>query len=227
MDNISFQIIVANASHKDYSTQITDEMENSAKARGTGIAKRSPAYVETKMEEGKAVIALTSDGKWAGFCYIEAWGHGKYVANSGLIVSPEYRKYGLARKIKNEVFKLSRLKYPDSNIFGLTTGAAVMKINSELGYIPVSYSDLTDDNEFWKGCQSCVNYEILMSKNRQNCLCTAMLYDPNSKRNHTQELALRDDFKKDLKLFDRWVRLKKYVMLKLNKSKDTLTSIFL
>lgn len=227
MDNISFQIIVANPSHKVYSTQITDEMENSAKARGTGIAKRSPAYVETKMDEGKAVIALTSDGKWAGFCYIEAWGHGKYVANSGLIVSPEYRKYGLARKIKNEVFKLSRLKYPDSNIFGLTTGAAVMKINSELGYIPVSYSDLTDDNEFWKGCQSCVNYEILMSKNRQNCLCTAMLYDPNSKRNHTQELALREDFKKDLKLFDRWVRLKKYVMLKLNKSKDTISSIFL
>jgi len=226
MDNISFQIIVANPSLKVYSTQITDEMENSAKARGTGIAKRSPAYVETKMDEGKAVIALTSDGKWAGFCYIEAWGHGKYVANSGLIVSPEYRKYGLARKIKNEVFKLSRLRYPDSNIFGLTTGAAVMKINSELGYIPVSYSDLTDDNEFWKGCQSCINYEILMSKNRQNCLCTAMLYDPNSKRNHTQELALRDDFKKDLKLFDRWVRLKKYVMLKLNKSKDTISSIF-
>ena len=227
MDNISFQIIVANPTHKVYSTQITEEMENSAKARGTGIAKRSPAYVETKMDEGKAVIALTSDGKWAGFCYIEAWGHGKYVANSGLIVSPEYRKYGLARKIKNEVFKLSRLKYPESNIFGLTTGAAVMKINSELGYIPVSYSDLTDDNEFWKGCQSCVNYEILMSKNRQNCLCTAMLYDPNSKRNHTQELALRDDFNKELKLFDRWVRLKKYVMLKLNKSKDTISSIFL
>ncbi|SFT54175.1 hypothetical protein SAMN04489724_1235 [Algoriphagus locisalis] len=227
MDNISFQIIVANPSHKEYSSQITDEMENSAKARGTGIAKRSPAYVETKMDEGKAVIALTSDGKWAGFCYIEAWGHGKYVANSGLIVSPEYRKYGLARKIKNEVFKLSRKKYPDSKIFGLTTGAAVMKINSELGYIPVSYSDLTDDNEFWKGCQSCVNYEILMSKNRQNCLCTAMLYDPNSKRNHTQELALREDFNKELKLFDRWVRLKKYVMLKLNKSKDTISSIFL
>lgn len=227
MDNISFQIIVANASHKVYSSQITDEMENSAKARGTGIAKRSPAYVETKMEEGKAVIALTNDGKWAGFCYIEAWGHGKYVANSGLIVSPEYRKYGLARKIKHEIFKLSRIKYPDSKIFGLTTGAAVMKINSELGYIPVSYSDLTDDNEFWKGCQSCVNYEILMSKNRQNCLCTAMLYDPNSKRNHTQELALREDFKKDLKLFDRWVRLKKYVMLKLSKSKDTISSIFL
>lgn len=227
MDTISFQIIVANSSHKKYSTLITEEMENSAKARGTGIAKRSPAYVETKMEEGKAVIALANNGSWAGFCYIEAWGHGKYVANSGLIVSPEYRKYGLARKIKQEVFKLSRQKYPDSKIFGLTTGAAVMKINSELGYIPVSYSDLTDDNEFWKGCQSCVNYEILMSKNRHNCLCTAMLYDPNSKRNQTQELALREDFKKELKLFDRWVRLKKYVMLKLAMSKDTIKSIFL
>lgn len=227
MDNISFQIIVANASHKVYSTQITDEMENSAKARGTGIAKRTPAYVEMKMEEGKAVVAIAPDGTWAGFCYIEVWGHGKYVANSGLIVSPEFRKYGLARKIKEQIFKLSRQKYPDSKIFGLTTGAAVMKINSELGYIPVSYSDLTDDEEFWKGCQSCVNYEILLSKGRQNCLCTAMLYDPSSKRNHSQELALREDFNKDLKLFDRWVRLKKYVMLKLSKSKDKINSIFL
>jgi hypothetical protein len=225
MEDISFKIIVADTSHKAYSTIIADEMGNSAQARGTGIAKRSPAYLETKMDEGKAVIALTSDGTWAGFCYIEAWGHGKFVANSGLIVSPEFRKYGLARKIKREIFKLSRKKYPESKIFGLTTGAPVMKINSELGYIPVSYSDLTDDEEFWKGCRSCVNYEILMSKNRQNCLCTAMLYDPNAKKNHTEDLALRDDFKKDLKLFDRWVRLKKYVMLKLNKSKDSITSI--
>lgn len=227
MENISFQILVADASHKSYAEQITEEMENSAKARGTGIAKRSPGYIGTKMEEGKAVIALTSDGKWAGFCYIEAWGHGKYVANSGLIVAPDYRKYGLARMIKREIFKLSRMKYPESKIFGLTTGAAVMKINSELGYIPVAYSDLTDDNEFWKGCQSCVNYEILMSKNRHNCLCTAMLYDPQAKKNHTEDLALRQDFKKELKLFDRWVSLKKYVMLKLTKSKDTVMSIFL
>jgi len=227
MENISFQILVADSSHKSYAGIITEEMANSAQARGTGIAKRSPAYIETKMDEGKAVIALTSDGKWAGFCYIEAWGHGNYVANSGLIVAPDYRKYGLARMIKREIFKLSRKKYPESKIFGLTTGAAVMKINSELGYIPVAYSDLTDDNEFWKGCKSCVNYEILMSKNRQNCLCTAMLYDPQSKKNHTDELALRQDFKKEIKLFDRWVRLKKYVMLKLSKSKDSVMSIFI
>lgn len=226
MEDISFKILVANSTHKSYSEVITDEMANSAKARGTGIAKRTPSYVETKMEEGKAVIALTTSGEWAGFCYIEAWGHGKYVANSGLIVAPQFRKYGLARKIKREIFKLSRLKYPESKIFGLTTGAAVMKINSELGYIPVSYSDLTDDNEFWKGCQSCINYEILMAKNRQNCLCTAMLYDPNAKKNHSDDLALRDDFKKEIKLFDRWVRLKKYVMLKLNKSKNSITGIF-
>ncbi|SHO60100.1 GNAT family N-acetyltransferase [Algoriphagus zhangzhouensis] len=227
MEEISFKIIVADPSHKKYSEIITEEMANSAKARGTGIAKRTPAYIETKMDEGKAVIALTSDGVWAGFCYIEAWGHGKYVANSGLIVSPEFRKYGLARKIKQEVFKLSRLKFPESKIFGLTTGAAVMKINSELGYIPVSYSDLTDDQEFWKGCQSCINFEILTSKNRQNCLCTAMLYDPLAKKNQMAEMALREDFKKDLKLFDRWVRLKKYVMLKLNKTKDSALNLFL
>jgi hypothetical protein len=202
-------------------------MENSAKARGTGIAKRTPEYVETKMDEGKAIIALTPDGTWAGFCYIEAWGHGKYVANSGLIVAPEFRKYGLARKIKREIFKLSRQKYPDSKIFGLTTGAAVMKINSELGYIPVSYSDLTDDEAFWKGCQSCVNYEILMSKSRQNCICTAMLFDPQAKKNNTEDLALRDDFKKEINLFSRWVSLKKYVMLKLTKSKDSINSFFL
>ncbi|MEN2282057.1 GNAT family N-acetyltransferase [Algoriphagus sp. SE2] len=227
MENISFQIIMAEPSHKKYASIITDEMENSAKARGTGIAKRSPEYIEKKMDEGKAVIALTKDGTWAGFCYIEAWGHGKYVANSGLIVAPEFRKFGLARMIKQEIFKLSRLKYPDSKIFGLTTGAAVMKINSGLGYIPVSYEDLTDDNEFWKGCQSCVNYEILMSKQRQNCLCTAMLYDPNAKKSQVEEIALRQNFKKEIKLFDRWVRLKRYLMLKLNKSKDSVTNIFL
>jgi hypothetical protein len=102
-----------------------------------------------------------------------------------------------------------------------------MKINSELGYIPVSYSDLTDDEAFWKGCQSCVNYEILMSKSRQNCICTAMLFDPQAKKNNTEELALRDDFKKEINLFNRWVSLKKYVMLKLTKSKDSVTSFFL
>ena len=153
-------------------------MESSAKARGTGIARRSPEYIAEKMEQGKAVIALTNNGDWVGFCYIETWSHGEYVANSGLIVVPAYRKSGVAKAIKQKIFNLSREKYPDAKIFGLTTGLAVMKINSELGYEPVTYSELTQDPAFWEGCKSCVNYETLMSKDRQNCFCTAMLYDP-------------------------------------------------
>ena len=174
------KIIVRIAHEGDvvYANAITDEMESSAKARGTGIAKRSPAYVAQKIEEGKSVIAHTEDGNWVGFCYIEAWQHGQFVANSGLIVSPAFRKSGIAKKIKQAIFQLSRDTYPNAKIFGLTTGLAVMKINSELGYEPVTYSELTDDEEFWAGCKSCMNYEILMSKDRKNCMCTAMLYEP-------------------------------------------------
>ena len=169
---------VSNANDVHYAALITDEMEASAKARGTGIAKRSPEYVAQKMNEGKAVLAHLDDGTWVGFCYIEAWGHGKFVANSGLIVSPAFRKSGVATQIKSRIFNLSREMYPTAKIFGLTTGLAVMKMNSELGYVPVTYSELTDDDEFWSNCRSCVNYDILQSKDRKNCLCTGMLYDP-------------------------------------------------
>ena len=93
----------------------------------------------------------------------------------------------MAKAIKNKVFALSRQKYPEAKIFGLTTGLAVMKINSELGYEPVTYSQLTQDEKFWEGCKSCVNYDILMSKGRQNCLCTAMLYDPAEKKVEEEE----------------------------------------
>ncbi len=221
-----FIIQPAGLAHTRYAEIISQEMEESAKARGTGIAKRSPEYLINKMLEGKSIIALTKTGDWAGFCYIEAWGHGKFVANSGLIVAPPFRRSGLAREIKKEIFKLSRKKYPESKIFGLTTGAAVMKINSELGYFPVSYSDLTDDEEFWKGCQSCVNYEILKTKNRQNCICTAMLYVPKNADKKKKELALRMDFGKDLRLFERWTRLKRYVMLNLKKTKNKTLNLF-
>ena len=193
MDNSVFDVIVANEQHVHYSQIIVDEMEASAKARGTGIAKRSPDYITQKMLEGKAVIALSKTGEWAGFCYIETWSHGNYVANSGLIVSPNFRKSGLARKFKEKIFELSRNKYPDAKIFGLTTGLAVMKINSDLGYEPVTYSELTQDDQFWKGCTSCVNFEILKSKDRKNCLCTAMLYDPEEKE---VKVVKQDDLKK-------------------------------
>lgn len=181
MKENEFVVIQATEQDVKYAEQICDEMAESAKARGTGIARRSPEYIAKKMLEGKAVIAIHQDGTWAGFCYIETWSHGTFVANSGLIVNPIYRNRGLAKMIKKAIFELSRRKYPEAKIFGLTTGLAVMKINSELGYEPVTYSELTQDEEFWKGCQSCVNYEILKSKDRKNCMCTAMLWDPVEK----------------------------------------------
>lgn len=207
------QIIVRVATSADtkYAVIITDEMAASAQARGTGIAKRSPDYISKKMEEGKAVIALTSDNDWVGFCYIEAWGHDEFVANSGLIVAPQYRKSGVAKQIKKRVFDLSREKYPEAKIFGLTTGLAVMKINSDLGYEPVTYSELTDDEEFWAGCKSCVNYEILMSKDRKNCMCTAMLYDP---KDHYEPEETKEEFKKYSKLYERFMRSKTSRLLK-------------
>jgi len=186
---MTFVVRQAIAEDGKYAQMICDEMENSAKLRGTGIAKRTPEYIQKKMQEGKAVIAFSDDGLWAGFCYIETW-TGEFVANSGLIVNPRYRKHGLARDIKHAVFNLSRKKYPEAKIFGLTTGLAVMKINSELGYWPVTYSELTQDADFWSGCKSCVNYDILMSKDRKNCLCTAMLYKPKKSQNNEEESSL-------------------------------------
>ena len=225
MDTSSIIVRVATSNDKHYSEIITTEMEESAKARGTGIAKRSPLYIEQKMEEGKAIIALTAEGTWVGFCYIEVWEQSEYVANSGLIVSPAFRKTGVATEIKKKVFELSRKKYPHSKIFGLTTGLAVMKINSDLGYEPVTYSELTHDEAFWKGCQSCVNFDILTSKNRKNCLCTAMLYDPAEAAKQALEAKPQVEIKKKgfrdkLNVFDRLVRLKQYVWLKGWKKKE-------
>lgn len=215
------QIIVrvANSNDTHYASIITDEMESSAKARGTGIAKRSPEYVAQKMVEGKAVIALEQDGSWIGFCYIEVWGHEQFVANSGLIVAPKYRKSGVAKQIKQTIFNLSRKKYPQAKIFGLTTGLAVMKINSDLGYEPVTYSELTDDEEFWAGCKSCVNYDILMSKERKNCMCTAMLYDPTD---HFEPAETSQEFKQNSKLYERFMKIKQSKLLKFFRKKHSL-----
>ena len=242
MEKNNIIIRVATPDDAHYAETITMEMEESAKARGTGIAKRSPDYIRQKMSEGKAVIALTNDGAWVGFCYIEAWQHEKYVANSGLIVAPAFRKSGVATDIKKKVFELSRQKYPNAKIFGLTTGLAVMKINSDLGYEPVTYSELTTDEEFWKGCRSCVNYDILMAKERKNCLCTAMLFDPEeaaAKLNMTLppvkatadtvvtskgELVVNRHhhrgFRGNVRLFERWMRFKQFVLLKSFRKKE-------
>ncbi|HZH37600.1 MAG TPA: GNAT family N-acetyltransferase [Flavisolibacter sp.] len=210
MDNQNIIIRVATPGDKHYAKAITDEMESSALARGTGIAKRTPDYVANKMDEGKAVIAHTKEGQWVGFCYIETW-EGEYVANSGLIVAPEFRKSGVAKNIKQCIFQLSREKYPEAKIFGLTTGLAVMKINSDLGYEPVTYSELTQDEKFWAGCKSCVNFDILMMKERKNCLCTAMLYDP---KDHYEPQETQQHFEEKSPVYERFLKIKQSKFLK-------------
>lgn len=185
---MNVKIVQANPSHARFAEKICELMFVSAKERGTGIARRTPEYIQSKMEEGKAVVAIDVDAdRIVGFSYIETWSHAKFVANSGLIVDPDYRSLGYAKKIKRKIFELSRKKYPNAKIFGITTGMAVMKINSELGYTPVTFSELTDDETFWKGCQGCKNYDILQRNEGKRCLCTGMLYDPENHKKWSEK----------------------------------------
>lgn len=169
---------IAVAADVKYVYTILKEMERSARERGTGIARRSPQLICRKIYEGKAVIALSEKGEWAGFSYIESWGDGDFVSNCGLIVNPAFRHAGVATMIKRMIFELSRSSYPEAKIFSITTGAAVMRLNHRIGYRPVTYAELTQDKAFWDQCRACVNYPILESTGRTRCLCTAMLYDP-------------------------------------------------
>ena len=179
ISEVPIDVIIADASHEKYVDEILDTISAAAKVRGTGIAKRTHEYVAQKMREGKAVIALAGEEReFAGFCYIESWGNKQYVANSGLIVVDKFRRRGLAKRIKKTAFELSRKMWPNAKLFGLTSGGAVMRINTELGYVPVPFAELTDDEAFWKGCQGCINHDILERTGRRYCICTAMLYDP-------------------------------------------------
>ncbi|WP_297691124.1 GNAT family N-acetyltransferase [uncultured Eudoraea sp.] len=199
------EILIANESHFKYAKIISDTITESASVRGTGIAQRTPQYIIKRLEHGNAVIALDGE-KFAGFCYIEVWGHKKFVANSGLIVHPDYRNQGLAKKIKKTIFELSLKKFPEAKIFGITTGLAVMKMNYELGYKPVTFSELTDDPAFWKGCQTCKNFDVLTRTEQKMCLCTGMLYDP--------ALAAAKKEKLNVKAFKRLKRIKQQLFLK-------------
>ncbi|NDW12609.1 N-acetyltransferase [Bacteroides sp. 214] len=187
MDN-QIDVMVADASHEMYVDIILETITAAAKIRGTGIAKRTHEYVAQKMKEGKAIIALDGE-EFAGFCYIESWGNKQYVANSGLIVVEKYRGHGLAKRIKQAAFTLSRLRWPNAKLFGLTSGGPVMKINTELGYVPVPFVELTDDESFWKGCEGCCNHDVLERTGRKYCICTAMLYDP---KKHEKKQAKKE-----------------------------------
>ncbi len=203
------EIVVANSSHIKFAGIISETIAESAKVRGTGIALRSPDYIIKRMQNGNAIIAIEDDA-FAGFCYIEVWDHKRYVANSGLIVHPDFRNRGLARQIKQKVFELSRTKFPEAKIFGITTGLAVMKLNHELGYKPVTFSELTRDPEFWKGCQTCKNFDVLTRTDKKMCLCTGMLYDPKKQEDSKEKL--------NSKAFKRLQRIKEQLFLKKKRS---------
>ena len=172
-----FDILTATEAHLPYVDDVVKALQEAAQTKGTGLAVRTPEYIRSKMLEGKAVIALYRE-KFAGFCYIESWEHERYVATSGLIVRPEYRGHGLAFAIKKQAFHLARRKFPAAKMFGLTTSLAVMRINSELGFVPVTFTELTTDQEFWKGCENCQYYDVLQRSGNKNCLCTGMIFDP-------------------------------------------------
>ena len=194
----------AEEQHAVHAPHICDLIYESALQRGTGIARRSNEYISAKITGGKAVVALHGE-KLVGFSYIECWGHGDFVATSGLIVDPEYRHLGLAARIKEKTFELARMRFPYAKIFSITTSLPVMKLNSRMGYKPVTFSELTDDEEFWQGCQGCVNYDILQRNNRRMCLCTGMLFDPkkpveNATRATPYLIMLRNKLGKLLRL---------------------------
>ena len=170
-------IKVADADDEKYVDTILDTIREAARKRGTGIAERTHKYVATKMKEGKAVLALCGE-RFVGFSYIETWGNKQYVTTSGLIVHPDYRHLGVAKRIKDMTFTLARTRWPHAKIFSLTSGAAVMAMNTQLGYQPVTFADLTDDEAFWRGCEGCINVDVLHRTGRKYCICTAMLYDP-------------------------------------------------
>jgi predicted GNAT superfamily acetyltransferase len=189
-------VMVADDSHEKYIDTILDTIEAAAQVRGTGIAKRTHEYIFQKMKEGKAIIALLGN-EFAGFTYIESWGNKQYVATSGLIVADRFRKHGLARRIKHAAFELARLRWPKAKLFSLTSGSAVMKMNTELGYFPVTFADLTDDEAFWRGCKGCINHDVLERTSRKYCICTAMLFDPQDIRCFEWEKFYADLAKKE------------------------------
>ena len=213
-------VTIDNASEKDvkYTTEISELIESAAKKRGTGIAKRSPSYLEEKILTGKSVIAKTESGKLIGFCYIESWGHQDFVATSGLIVKDDYRGLGISKKIKEKAFELSRKKFPQAKLFSITTSIAVMKLNMRMGYEPVTLENLTDDDQFWKGCQGCVNYPILQQTERKHCLCTGLLYDPEKSDNIDKKT-------KAFKIYSRWFKYKLQVLSKYAKPKKALKKV--
>ena len=172
----NYIVRLANEGDVVHAESISALIEKSAKEREIGIANRPPEYITEKILEGKAVIAVTKKGELAGFCYIESWEHQKFVSISGMIVEHSHRRKGLSDKIKIRAFSLAQDRWPKAQILSITTSLPIMSMNMALGYQTVTFKELTNDEEFWKGCSSCKFYDILERTNKKNCLCTAMVY---------------------------------------------------
>jgi hypothetical protein len=198
MEQEEIEVLVAGPEHEVYVDTILETIAEAAKVRGTGIAKRTHEYLAKKMFEAKAVIALTKDGRFAGFSYIETWENQQYVTTSGLIVHPDFRGLHIAKRIKDHTFTLARVRWPHAKIFSLTSGDAVMKMNTALGYVPVSFNQLTDDDAFWRGCRGCVNHPILEMKERKFCICTGMLYDPAEHKGEPTPIEIFQEIMKEM-----------------------------
>jgi len=216
---MQIDVTVSNISHIKYVDEILETIETSAKARGTGIAKRSAEYIEKKLKEQNAVIAISEDGRFAGFSYIEIFEEGKFLVNSGLIVHPDFRNLGLAKRIKHRIFELSREMFPKAKIVSITTSLVVLKLNTDLGYKPVTFSELPQSDDFWKGCSTCVNYDVLTRTDRKMCLCTGLKYDPE----HQEDF----DFDENSKKLTRLQRIKQSLFLKARKMKNNKGSMLL
>lgn len=179
--NQEHNCIVRIATSEDYKYigVIIEEMTLSAAKRGVHIIPRTPEYIMEKMNAGLAVIAINPENdEWVGFCCIEVWAHGKYVANSGLIVSPQYRGIGISRDIKITLFKQCRSKFPAARLFSLSTSPAVQHVNEELGYKVIPHADMLKDKFFLQGCTSWVNYVGLMNDKELSTRYVAMVFDP-------------------------------------------------
>jgi len=185
------KVIVADSSHEKYVDLIIDTIREAAKKR-------------TKMKEGKAVLALDPSKQtelgdtFVGFSYIETWGNKSYVTTSGLIVHPDYQGRNIAKRIKDHTFTLARVRWPHAKIFSLTSGDAVMKMNTALGYVPVSFNQLTDDDAFWRGCRGCINHPILEMKERKFCICTGMLYDPTQHKGEPTPVEIFQEIMREM-----------------------------
>lgn len=178
-NQLNYIVRIATSDDHKYTTEITDELAYSATKRGISIARRTPEYAINKMDKGLAVIALNPEnGDWIGFCCIEVWEHQKYVASSGLIISPKYRGMGIATMLKARLFELCQTKFPKAKIFSLTTNQAVIHANIDLGFKIVAFSEVLNDSLFMDGCKSWVDFSGLMNNNPTHAYYVAMVFDP-------------------------------------------------